>query len=186
MLPTAHRGDQELVGRCLSGDASAWEELYEQHHETLLAAIESMFRQTTLDPNLAEEIAGRVWYTIVTKRAVVLKRFDPARGRLTSFLINVAKNEAGILFRSEKRRRVREKVVSKPDRQAGSSLRATWTRVEFDEFIEELTPREAAFLREFLLAPHTDGAVKMNVSDTNRWQLNSRLRKKILEYFSDV
>jgi DNA-directed RNA polymerase specialized sigma24 family protein len=65
------------------------------------------------DPNLVDEIAARVWYSAISADGRLLDRFDAAQNcRLSTFLSAIARGQAVAIFRSEKRRRNREAVVS--------------------------------------------------------------------------
>jgi DNA-directed RNA polymerase specialized sigma24 family protein len=179
--------DRHLVDRCVAGDAEAWEDLYERFHDLLLVSIKLMFGPRDWDPNLIEEVAARVWYAVVSNDAQLLDQFDPARGcRLTTFLATIAKSEASVYFRSERRRRVRERIASRPDEELDQG-NGDWTLAELREFVTQLTPKENAFLKEFLLTPSGQNGLnghEHDCSDANRWKLASRVRKKLLEYLS--
>ena len=174
------RQDRILVDRCVAGDAEAWEQLYERYHRALLAAVRLMFGPKRWDANLVEEIVARVWYTVVADGASMLDRFDPSRGcRLSTYLATIAKSEAAAFFRAERRRRRRERIAARPEStEAPAPL--DWQR-ELSEFAAKLTPRERQFLVDFLLAP-PNGKPFTPLSATNRWQLRSRIRRKLQRF----
>lgn len=177
-LQQAIAQDRALVDRCLAGRSSAWDELYRRHHNRLLAAIRAMIRSPKPDVNLTEEIAARVWFALVANNAQLLDRFDVKRGcRLSTYLAMIARSEASSLFRSERRRRKRERFASRADRTRMSPGEGS-TRIDWQEFLLELTPREREFLLAFLVA-HPQQHEKSMFSATNRWQLSSRIQHKL-------
>ncbi len=170
--------DRALVDRCLAGRNSAWDELYQRHHRRLLAAIRAMLRSLKPDVNLTEEIAARVWYALVANDAQLLDRFDVNRGcRLSTYLAMIARSEASSLFRSERRRKKREQFASRVNRTRFVSEDET-TRLDWQEFLSELTPREREFLVSFLVS-HPNHRQQPQFSATNRWQLSSRIQHKL-------
>ena len=175
--------DRVLVDRCLAGEVAAWEELYQRHHHGLLTAIQGMFGSRPPDANLTEEIAARVWYAVVANNAQLLDRFDVSRGcRLATYLAMIAKSEASSLFRSERRRRKREKTVSRRELKAIRS-EETESGIEWREFLLALTPREREFLNSFLIG-RPNLPLTENFSPANRWQLSSRIHSKLKRHIA--
>lgn len=174
--------DRRLVDRCLAGDDEAWRELFDQQHHRLLASIRSMFGPGVSDANQVEEIAARVWLRVLASDMHLLDEFDVSQGcRLSTYLSTLARSSAVEMFRSDRRRRQREAVVSRPDRQgAQPSLHQMAWRV--GEFLQCLTPREREFCLEVLLSRETDDG---RYASTNHWQLRSRIRRK-LSAFSEA
>jgi len=176
--------DRALIDRCLAGEVEAWDALYRRCHHGLLAAIRTMFGSRQWDPNLVDEIAARVWFSVLTNDCELLARFDPGRGcRLTTYLATIARSEATTLFRSERRRRLRERMVSRPNEDTTDADEAT-AAMELGEFVQHLTPREMEFFQQFLLAaPGLERAG--TYTDTNRWQLSSRIQGKLRRHFGE-
>jgi hypothetical protein len=132
---------------------------------------------------LIDEIAARVWYVLVKNDFELMERFDVRRGcRFSTFLSLVAKNEARLLLRSERRRRKRELVVSKheSDNSPGGES-AVWLSEE--EFVPTLSPAERAFYFDVLTAGHANGNAA-HYSDQNQWQLRHRIRIKLERFIS--
>jgi hypothetical protein len=84
-----------------------------------------------------------------------------------------------LLIRSERRRKVREHVASRPEmeRQKLSGVEV----VSDEEFIATLSPAERTFCIEVLFAANQSRG-ELEYSRGNRWQLRHRIRKK-LEYY---
>lgn len=177
---SAAQRDRLLVDRCLAADPNAWAELYDRFHRGLLASVNLMFRPCELDSDVIEEIVARVWYAIVANGAELLSRFDPERNcRLSTYLATIARHEAHGLFRSERRRRRREGVASRPNWEDAFAAEQ-YTQAEIDEFLETLTPREREFCEEVLLLG--DRESEEQFSQTNAWKLRSRIHQKLRTY----
>jgi DNA-directed RNA polymerase specialized sigma24 family protein len=169
--------DQQRVERCLAGEVSAWSGLYQQFHHSLLEGIRAFLGNAGNDANLVEEIAARVWYALVKNDFELLARFDAQRGcRFSTFLSMVAKNEARLLLRSEKRRKARELAASKEVEL--SSQGGNLTSFPGEEFAATLSPTERTFFFEVLVADPGDSNAS-DYSQQNQWQLRHRIRKKL-------
>jgi RNA polymerase sigma-70 factor, ECF subfamily len=172
--------DRELVDRCLANEPTAWSQMYDRFHGPLLASIRAFLGKTSNDVHLIDEVSARVWYSLVRNDCDLLAKFDVQRGcRLSTFLSVLAKTEARLLLRSERRRKSREQVASKPEiadfDDDGIAV------LSDEEFIETLSPAERAFYFEVLI-PFGDMRRESQYSRQNNWQLRHRIRKKLQQY----
>ncbi len=182
-------GDRRVIDAALSGDASAWDQLYHQCHEPLLASARAILRPRNADPNQIEELAARVWYSLVREGGALLARFDPARGcRLSTFLSNLARDHASRMFRSERRRRRREAISC--DLAVRNGVETSHSNdvgpLAMAEFESTLTPRELDYYRQIVTEGDPSSAEtkdeKLDLSDANRWQLRLRVRRKLEKF----
>ena len=199
------RADRVLVDRCLAGDVAAWEQLYNQFHSPLCAAIKSLMSGHRSDPNVVDEIAARVWYALVKDDGQLLERFDPGRDlRLGAFLRGLARIEIMQYFRAEHRRNAREAEAGRRPRQEGPVSHYQLS-VMLTEFTATLTPGEQQFLEEYLLthSPEQEdsqqdesacessseqpcdptSADRPELSAANIWQRRHRIRSKLRAFF---
>lgn len=173
--------DRRLIDLCVAGEVDAWSRLYGEFHDSLIFGIRAFLGRAGQDSSLVDEIAARVWYALVKNDFELLDRFDVQRGcRFSTFLSLIAKNEARLILRSEKRRRKREISVCKLEGSpsAGSEPRA-W--LSEDEFVETLSPAERVFYFDVLI----DGSVSnhsVDYSKQNEWQLRHRVRRKLEQF----
>jgi DNA-directed RNA polymerase specialized sigma24 family protein len=180
--------DRKLVERCCSGEVAAWEELYAQCHDMLLASVRCLLGQARNDSNLVDEIAARVWYALVANDGELLAKFDPKRGaRIITFMRAVAKDEICRFFRSERRRRRREQIACGEKSPHHSDDQAQSEAV-LSEFWETLSPCEMGFATDHLLAvasadiqPYAKSS--SNYSSANVWQLTHRIYSKFVKFF---
>lgn len=180
--------DRQLVERCLAGEVAAWEELYAQCHDSLLASVRSLLGQVNDDPNLVDEIAARVWYALVADDGELLAKYDPKReARIVTFMRAIAKDEICRFFRSERRRRRRERVASR-DKPAHHLDDQAQSEASLTEFWETLSPREMGFATDHLLAVAGDRGETVATSSSeystaNAWQLTHRIYSKFVKFF---
>jgi DNA-directed RNA polymerase specialized sigma24 family protein len=181
---TLLKRDRDLVRRCLKGDVAAWQEMFDRCQPHLLASIGSLLKPYGLNTNLAEEIASRVWFSLVGANGSLLDRFDAHRGcQLTTFISALARHELLMYWRTEKRQRKREQaaMIRRPSVHPND---ADCFQIVWDEFVATLTQRERSFLEDVLLVPSATPETE-NLSQTNFWQLRSRVTAKLKLYSSN-
>jgi hypothetical protein len=167
--------DQQLVERCVSGEPTAWSQIYERFHGSLIASIRAFLGRAGQDIHLVDEISARVWYSLVRNGFELLAKFDITRGcRLSTFLSVLAKTEARMLLRSERRRKTRERVASRNECEGSGGQ-----GLSNEEFINMLSPAEREFYLDVLVAGSTDSE---RYSRQNHWQLRHRVRRKLETY----
>ena len=176
--------DRALIDPCLSGQPHAWSALYRHCHDGLLGSIRAFLGRNASDASLVDEIAARVWYALIRDDFELLARFDVNRGcRLSTFLSVLARTEARLLLRSERRRRIREHAVSRQESGRSAASHAAETISE-QEFVATLSPAERGFYDEVLKAC-CDTSEAVNYTPQNTWQLRHRVRKKLERFLAD-
>jgi len=184
--PGAH-SDRALVDRCLRGEEHAWQTLYELFNAPLHVAIRNLLGRDAAHHDLVDDIAAKVWLTVVDQRSRLLDRFDSARGcRLSAFLAGLAKNELLRHFRTEGRRSAREMRIGQA--RDGQSSRLGWrgsvgVNSAVTEFLTTLTPRERNYCEQHLL--NASESLRGDYSDANRWQLHRRVRLKLCAFLKN-
>ena len=183
----ASQSDRALIERCLSGEPTAWTTLYEQCHAPLVQSVRALLGRNAVHHDVVDEIAARVWFAVIDRDGQLLNRFDGQRGcRLSTFLAGLAKNEISRHYRTERRRNARETEVCRSrskvlaDSHLDSRLGLT---VAVSSFLATLTSSERSYCQDFLL--NTDEELRQVYSDTNRWQLNHRVRLKLGSFLSN-
>ncbi|MBN2474399.1 MAG: sigma-70 family RNA polymerase sigma factor [Pirellulales bacterium] len=185
--PTDRSGvqaDRALVDRCVAGDVKAWEELYAQCHRPLVASIQIMLGPQGHDVNLVDELAARVWYSLVADDGQRLAKYEPKReARLITFIRAVAKDIVGRHFRSERRRLQRERIAAREEPKHRISDQNS-SVASLGAFLETLTAREKAFCGDYLLAAHLDASEMgcEQISIENARKLTSRVRRKLRKF----
>jgi DNA-directed RNA polymerase specialized sigma24 family protein len=184
----ACRADARLVARCIAGEVAAWEELYAQCHSRLQTFVSKRLGPDRRDPELVDEIIARVWYALVADDGKLLERYDPAWGaRLITFLRALAKGMVSNYFRTEHRRRTRERVAigEKSPRYVADTGEPESLLAEFRA---TLTSHESDFMGEQLLAEISDDAAAAHrpprepSSRAANWQVTHRIYRKLLAF----
>jgi DNA-directed RNA polymerase specialized sigma24 family protein len=180
------RADALLAKRCVEGDVQAWEQLYGDYHDRLIASARAMLAGKSCDPTLAEELATRVWYLLVVKDGELLLRYDASRGaRLVTFLRALVRDVMGRHFRAERRRTARESVAMMESR-SHHCAELDQVDVSLNEFLESLSPSEREFCGVHLLNSPEDGEGNpRELSAANVWQKTHRVYRRFVEYFEE-
>lgn len=179
----ALQADYDLAQRCAAGEVAAWEELYGQHHDRLVACIRRLLAGHSDDLSLVDEIAARVWYALVQNDGKLLLSYDPHRGaRLGTFMRAIAKDMLRRHYRSERRRQDRELVAFR-DKPHHHDAEIDSNSSVWDEFMETLSPRDREFCSERLMNNGNGScASAADYSAANIWQKTSRLCKQLRRF----
>jgi len=177
--------DNELAQRCVAGEVAAWEELYAQCHDPLLAAVRTLLNGcANRDGDLVDEITARVWYALVANDGLLLSKYDPERGAcLLTFMRAVAKDLICRHFRSERRRAERELAAAR-QRPTHHSDDLDQSNGSLDEFLRTLTSKERKFFNNYLLEDPAEVAKgnRRRLSPTTVWQRTRRLYKRLARF----
>ena len=176
--------EQALIEQCLGGNRAAWNQFFTRYHPVLLQAVQSALAGRGSDRELIEEIAARVWYSLTNDDGRTLARFDARRRRrLASYLFAIARNAVYHYFRDERRRQGRERSARREGEPRQYGREAASGNLLLEEFESQLSPRERQFLRwQLLRAEESPGAE--DLSPSNVWQLNHRIRAKLAAFVS--
>jgi len=159
----------------------AWRRLYSEFQGPLTASIKAHLRPERLDPSLIDEISARVWYLLVQNNFELLDRFDVNRGcRLTTFLSMLARTQLRIFFRSEKRRRVREREAYRPEIVSPLEAIPCEGNLSEQEFVSTLTSAERAFYEQVLVSHENSSGATYGAPETS--QLRHRIKKKLTNF----
>jgi RNA polymerase sigma-70 factor, ECF subfamily len=131
----------------------------------------------TRDRSLAEDLAGETF----EKALRLWRRFDPRRGAARTWLLNIARTTALDWFRSEERRRRRERTVASPEAQEAAF--AEGLSPELEQALRSLSAgeREVVALRVLLDLDGEEAARVLGISPTACSTRLSRALKKLEE-----
>lgn len=179
-VPDDLQGDKLLLDIALTGNPAAWTILYDRFHDRLLSSIRAILGNGYNDSHLIDEIAARVWYTLVKNDFEIMRRYDTRRGlRISTFLSLIAKNELRVFLRSERRRRERERICSR----SGDVIDGAYGIPSEADFQATLTPAESAFYNEALVGTEPiQSGQSTEYSPANFWQLTRRVKKKLRDF----
>jgi DNA-directed RNA polymerase specialized sigma24 family protein len=176
--------DYRLAQRCADGEVAAWEELYQQYHDRLLASIRAMLNGQHADASLVDEIAARVWYALVENDGKLLLKYNPKRGAsLMTYIRMLAKDLLRRHYRSERRRQDREREVMS-SRASSHSQELDHSASTLDEFLGTLSASERTFYEECLVSSGVANSAGLDYSAANIWQRTHRLYKRMLGFLN--
>jgi hypothetical protein len=181
-------GDQQIVKRCLLGDERAWERLYCKYHPCLRKAIDVLLCPDGSDVHTAEEIAARVWYTLLRDNCRLLETYDANRdSTLDNFLIGLARIEILRYTRAERRRHSYEMLGGRRrlEEQRVSDCQVT---TMIDEFASTLTPGQREFMERFLTgrAENEPESGLNELSGTSIRSRRHRIRRKLNNFLENL
>jgi len=181
-------GECLLLGRCLAGDQTAWEEFFADLTPDLVRLVRYFLGRQSSDDQLVEELVARVWYVIVDNDSRILRRYDPDwSNSIGKYLAGVVCRVVRGYLRAEHSRRNRQWPRGC---RSGLAYRPSGFDVGLllNEFAETLNAKEMAFLEDYLLTHPSAGHHPTSIgrlSAANVRQRCRRLRLK-LEEFLDV
>jgi hypothetical protein len=169
--------EERLVARCLRGEVTAWETMFDFYNPKLVSVIKVLLHGES-GAAQAEDIASAVWSSLCSVPYTHLERYDAQAGKLLSHLVALARREIWRERRSKRSRYSRECSVARKE--------AAWEEVgrgiALNEFLATLTGREREFCLSELL-PQAEPTLRPPLSVTNGWKLKSRVLKKFRNYF---
>lgn len=154
--------------RLLAGDAIAWQEFLADLENGVRQLLIADFRRWRLSQ--IGDILSDTYTALLRDGAKALRRYDPARSTLQTFALGIAKRAIWSDDRKQCRRRARERNRIQP---STSTLPVEYGMADF---LQTLTGSEQEFCRRTL------SGNLAGYSDTNRWQLSSRVRRKFKQY----
>jgi DNA-directed RNA polymerase specialized sigma24 family protein len=172
----ARAAEQLLIDQCLASDEAAWQILYRQQQPLILAKVARLLGRRARSEDLVEEIAALVWCSLLVKDGGRLRRFDPERGGLASYLAALARQQVQLYFRPRVRRRRREVPFPKNGLPARSA--PTWSSGMLQAFEATLSPQEKRFFEQVLLGIPGDPPLPP-LSPANFRKLKQRVLDKL-------
>ena len=165
----------QLVSRCIAGDASAWEEIVRSHNRR----VYNICYRFTGSPDDAEDLAQEVFIKVYR----TLKSYDLGKGAFTTWLTTVTRNLLVDHFRRSKQDRMTDSIDSSPQndddsptlgeklQDQASTPDETLATKEKQQLVQEaltkLSPdlREAVILRDLQDMDYKEIAVALKVPE---------------------
>jgi RNA polymerase sigma-70 factor, ECF subfamily len=183
--------EKALVPRLVTMDETAWETVCQEHSRPLLSFVHMVFG---CGREQAEDIVQMTFVRCVRS----IRSFDPARGRLSTWLRSVAKNEARTVLGREARNSGHFSLSSVPGHVADEILDALDRRPLPDELLARQDVQEAirnalaamnSRQREVLICKYIEGmrmseiASQMGISEKAVESILSRSRASFRDAF---
>jgi DNA-directed RNA polymerase specialized sigma24 family protein len=177
-----------LVRRCLDGDGEAWKTLFNAYQPFVLAKVARLTgragrnagplarRRADCQQDVLEEVACRVWLSLLGRDRSRLRAFDPSRGSLATFFgLRAAQEWYDWLRRQHARSMV--PLVDEEERLAPSE---EISAAEWQEVCAGLTVQERRYLG-LCLGEAGEGPP---LSDVNARQLRHRVLAKFTHFLT--
>lgn len=164
-----------VIKRCLSGDASAWEEIVRSHNRRIYNICYRFTGSQDDAEDLTQEVFIRIYKT--------LKSYDLERGAFTTWVTTMTRNLLVDHFRKSKQDRVTDSIDAPPaaDEDAptlgdqiqdekprpDASVATKETQKLVQDALQKLSPelREAVILRDLQDMDYRDIASSLNVPE---------------------
>jgi DNA-directed RNA polymerase specialized sigma24 family protein len=171
--------DWPLVAQCLTGDKAAWHRLYVGHYRLLAGQVRWMLER---DAGVAAEVAHDVLVSLWLNDCRRLRAFDPARGRLRTYLFVLARQAVWLVRRSRVRRLAA--VLPPEDLETICVPAAPWDD-SVEEFLATLSERNRAFFRwQYLDGP--DAPCPEQFAPANVRKRRQRLRACFMAFLAEA
>ena len=169
-----------LIARFFDGEPEAGEALVDRHQQKLLLSVKGLLKRHGLKRDLAEDVAQDVWLALFRGDSVGLKRYDPTRGSLHTYLEELARQLIRKRYGGKGRRSKRE-VPLKDREPLDPGADDALVKAELAEFREDLTHQESRCLNEKLLNEPAP-ASEPPISAGNERVLKHRLHRKLQDH----
>lgn len=169
--------ETRIIEKCLTGDGTAWQELYSRYRPSLLNSIHKKLGGKANNADLVEEIAARVWFSLVWRDYQRLRVYEKRRAGFKTYLASLARQQIQLYYRERQRQSKREVPLSGSDHRCRDD--AIWPPAAAqEEFIAILSHREKQYFEQHLLANAAE-AESTFLSSANRWKLRQRILAKL-------
>jgi hypothetical protein len=171
--------ERQLIEKCLAGDEAAWSLLIFHYGDGVRLAFRRRLRAWGADWWLVEDLQLRFWEELWRRRATRLRGYDARVAGLATFLNHLVGWQVQDWWRACGRQGKRPQPVPLPPRELPAPGSGCYPQGIFlDEVTGLLTAQERRRFNELCGEAASDGACPL--SNTNRWKIDERLRRKVL------
>ena len=149
--------EAQLIERLRTGSDEAYAELYDRYSAMLYGVMLRIINDNEAAENLLQDTFVKIWYNIAT--------YDASKGRLATWLLNIARNTAIDFSRSKifSQRRKNQNIDSLVDFSSAVSAAALDTNtIGLRQIVAKLTKNH----REIIEWLYFDGYTQQEVADT--------------------
>lgn len=179
-MPGHKLSDQQLVERCLKGNAAAWTTLRRRHRAALAVFLRRMLGGEKDAGRRAEELAEEVLESLLVPGMERLRRFQPTRAPFPAYLRALALQAVQLDYRKNRRRAIVERELGERDLAHAEDDDAALALLR-EEFVSSLPPGEQKFCRQELLG-EVDPAGAAEYSTAQWYKMRQRIFKKYKEF----
>lgn len=133
--PAIHNDEEKLVSLLLAKDRAAFESLYDSHSSTIYGILVRILKSEELARDVLQETFLKVWRKIHT--------YDRSKGRIFTWVLNIARNHAIDVLRSKHYQRTQKATSMEISPSASEDRKAEEMKVEHigvREIVATLSP----------------------------------------------
>lgn len=152
----AHSDESAFVARLQSGDAKGMEELYDRYSPALFGVISRIVGDSELAEDVLQEVFVKIWKN--------LPHYDASKGRLFTWMMNIARNSAIDMVRlkgykqAQKVQSLDTAVYTDPKSEPNIS------EIGVRELVEQLQPEQRKIIDLIYFKGYTQSEVSKTLS----------------------
>ncbi|TDB65790.1 RNA polymerase sigma factor [Arundinibacter roseus] len=125
--------EEDLVASLKQNNREAYEYLYERYSGALFSVICKVLRDEEKAEDVMQDAFLKIWKSITS--------YDPAKGRLFTWMLNIARNSAIDAVRSEGRKPILDDITENLDRtEQNASYQPSTSTLDLKALVENLKP----------------------------------------------
>lgn len=131
--------EEDLVGALKQNDRQAFEYLYEHYAGALFSVITKVLRNDEKAEDVMQDAFLKIWKNISS--------YDPGKGRLFTWMLNIARNSAIDAVRSEKRQPGMDDITENIDRTDHNAIyQPSPSTLDLKALVDTLRPERKILL----------------------------------------
>jgi RNA polymerase sigma-70 factor, ECF subfamily len=148
--------EMQLIDRLKTGSNEAYAELYDRYAALLYGVIVRIVKEEADAENILQDTFVKIWHNVAT--------YDASKGRLATWLLNIARNSA-IDFTRSKMFAQRQKNQS-TDNLAHATDQKLSTTIETDVIgLKQIVARLSTHYRQIIEWTYFDGYTQQEIAD---------------------
>ena len=137
--PKPNYSEEDLVESLKQNDRAAFEYLYEHYSGALFSVITKVLRDNEKSEDVMQDAFLKIWKNIAS--------YDPDKGRLFTWMLNIARNSAIDAVRSEKRKPGMDDITDRLDRtDQNATYQPSPSTLDLKALVDTLRPERKILL----------------------------------------
>lgn len=160
--------EEDLVESLKQNDRTAYEYLYDRYSGALFSVICKVLRDDEKAEDVMQDAFLKIWKSI--------KSYDPAKGRLFTWMLNIARNSAIDAVRSEGRKPGMDDISENLDRtEINASYQPSTSTIDLKALVDKLRPERKVLVDMVYFQGYTQEEVSKKL-DIPLGTVKSRIR----------
>ena len=165
--------EQELISALKAGDDQAFSYLYDHYSGSLYSIIHQIVKMPELASDVLQEVFVNIWRKI--------ESYDPIKGRLFTWMLNISRNAAIDMLRSksyqnsQKNQEITDTVYGK-----NQVTQTNIDRIGLTKFLEKLRPEQRVLIELAYFKGYTHDEIAQ-IEDIPLGTVKTRIRNALLQ-----